>query len=267
MTLSLKSGVSVFICCLVPMLILNASVSSAQSHSCNATTLNNKVAPGSNFDLSLYSLTTPDDKTISSSSLESGYSSNWFYTDSSDGSMTFWCPSQGSATTHAEYPRSELHHHCDSSDSNKHWFVQSGSHKMFLQMRIDEQSTFDKMIIGQIFGADYDHPLLKMYWDSGQLYAEYRNDANGDQTKVVYEQDVNYQKFDFEFEAYDSLIKAFVNNEQLLSWNVSSYWTQSGNYFKSGNYIQTNEEGDYHTIVHTYCVQVYNSGACQTSPP
>ena len=64
--------------------------------------LNNAVAPCGNFNLTSYKLNTPDGKTIVGKKLTDDYTSQWFYTYAEDGSMTFYTPSNGSDTTHAQ---------------------------------------------------------------------------------------------------------------------------------------------------------------------
>ena len=74
--------------------------------------LNPLLPPGSNFDLSAWKIHTLDSNynyiEVNSAQLVAGYTSKWFYTDKSDGSMVFKVPSNGQPTTTATYPRVEL---------------------------------------------------------------------------------------------------------------------------------------------------------------
>ena len=73
------------------------------------------VAPGGNFDLSLWELQEPVGRagaptTILPAQLEgaSGFHDTYFFTDPTDGSMSFWDPEDGVTTANSNYPRSEL---------------------------------------------------------------------------------------------------------------------------------------------------------------
>ena len=74
------------------------------------------VAPGGNFDLSIWQLQLPVGSpgaptTIPSSQLRgaNGYTNPaYFFTDKNDGSMTFWAPEKGVTTPNSNYARSEL---------------------------------------------------------------------------------------------------------------------------------------------------------------
>src|ERR1700677_3742665 len=88
---------------------------SSTSLSGGAPRLNPDIAPGGNFDLSRWELQEPTGvrgtpTTIPPAQLEgaSGFQDAYFFTDPTDGSMTFWDPQNGATTTHSRYPRSEL---------------------------------------------------------------------------------------------------------------------------------------------------------------
>ena len=77
--------------------------------------LDPNVAPGGNFDLSLWELQEPVGSpaaptTILPAQLEgpNGYHDTYFFTDPTDGSMSFWDPENGVTTANSSYPRSEL---------------------------------------------------------------------------------------------------------------------------------------------------------------
>src|SRR5579859_717677 len=75
--------------------------------------LNPSLPPGKNFPLALWELQEPvgspgSPTTIGNTALESGFHDRYFYTDPTDGAMTFWDPANGVATANSSYPRSEL---------------------------------------------------------------------------------------------------------------------------------------------------------------
>src|SRR5258708_5862078 len=68
------------------------------------------VAPGGNFDLSVWQLQEPvgspgSPTTIPSSRLQgaNGFQDAYFYTDTRDGAMTFWAPEKGVTTPNSNY--------------------------------------------------------------------------------------------------------------------------------------------------------------------
>jgi hypothetical protein len=74
-----------------------------------------RVAPGGNFDLSLWALQEPvgapgRPKVIGPTRLvgPDGYQDEYFFTSPADGAMTFCDPENGVSTPHSHYPRSEL---------------------------------------------------------------------------------------------------------------------------------------------------------------
>src|SRR5258708_33209114 len=81
-----------------------------------AANLSTTVAPGGNFNLSVWSLQLPigspgSPTTIPPSQLQgsSGYTNpTYFWTDKNDGSMTFWDPEAGVTTPNSSFAGTEL---------------------------------------------------------------------------------------------------------------------------------------------------------------
>ena len=72
------------------------------------------LAPGGNFDLSVWELQEPvgspgSPTTISPAQLQgpNGFHDAYFFTDPTDGSMSFWDPENGVTTANSNYPRSD----------------------------------------------------------------------------------------------------------------------------------------------------------------
>src|ERR1700712_5465819 len=101
-----------------------------------ATTLNPNVSPGGNFNLAIWQLQLPvgspgSPTTIQPAQLKGagGYSNaSYFWTDKTDGSMTFWAPEKGVHTPHSSYARSELRE-MNSNGSAANWSL-AGTHKL-----------------------------------------------------------------------------------------------------------------------------------------
>ena len=111
--------------------------------------LSRSNTPGENFGVlsNFYlSLPTNDDDTVDAEDLADGYTSSYFYTDSSDGAMTFYVPKEGDA----KYPRCELREQCNPGSNEWNWDLKSGTHQLNGQYQVDEETTSDYFIIQQI---------------------------------------------------------------------------------------------------------------------
>ncbi|MCZ8517794.1 polysaccharide lyase family 7 protein [Paenibacillus filicis] len=94
----------------------NAAKSTSQGNESTPTNLKTSVAPGGNFDLSLWKLQLPIGtnphhiEEIHQSDLEGpdGFHNAYFYTDQTDGAMTFMDPPTGITTGGSKHLRSEL---------------------------------------------------------------------------------------------------------------------------------------------------------------
>ncbi|MGW5532465.1 polysaccharide lyase family 7 protein, partial [Streptomyces xanthochromogenes] len=128
------------------------------------------VAPGGNFDLSVWELQEPvgspgSPTTIPSSRLQgaNGFQDSYFYTDTRDGAMTFWAPEKGVTTPNSNYARSELREmNRDGSPAN--WSL-SGSHRLDATLRV--VSVTSNVCVGQIHlgtGGSSTKPLVELYY-------------------------------------------------------------------------------------------------------
>ena len=115
--------------------------------------LNPGIAPGGNFDLSHWELqlptgTTNHTTTISPKQLEgaSGYQSKFFFTNTTDGSMSFWDPENGVKTPNSNFARSELRE-MNSNGSAAAW-LPPGTHT--LSATVKSTLIPDHVAVGQI---------------------------------------------------------------------------------------------------------------------
>ncbi|WP_030984421.1 polysaccharide lyase family 7 protein [Streptomyces sp. NRRL WC-3744] len=131
------------------------------------------VAPGGNFDLSVWQLQEPvgspgKPTTIPSSRLQgaNGYQDAYFYTDTRDGAMTFWAPEKGVTTPNSKYARSELRE-MNRDGSAADWAL-SGNHRMSATLRV--VSVTKNVCVGQIHlgsGGSSTKPLVELYYHAG----------------------------------------------------------------------------------------------------
>ncbi len=98
-----SSSAIVYLRCFVLLFLLNLSANPVSAQDLDPT-----VPPGSNFDLSYWKLTRPNQQERDSDQLAGGFTVDGeFYTDPVSGAMVFWCPNDG-ATGGSTYPRNEL---------------------------------------------------------------------------------------------------------------------------------------------------------------
>ncbi|WP_107091480.1 polysaccharide lyase family 7 protein [Streptomyces sp. MMG1533] len=148
-----------------------------------------KVAPGGNFDLSVWQLQEPvgspgKPTTISSSRLQGpgGHQDAYFYTDTRDGAMTFWAPEKGVTTPNSKYARSELRE-MNRSGGAADWSLR-GSHRLSATLRV--VSVTSNVCVGQIHlgsGGSSTKPLVELYYRAnGDIVVGTENSPAGGQT-------------------------------------------------------------------------------------
>lgn len=217
--------------------------------SCSGGTgLNPNVPPGSNFNLGIWQLQLPSGSpgspdTISSSGLEGGYSSQYFYTDSSDGAMTFWTPEKGVTTPNSNFPRSELRE-MNANGTAANWRL-SGTHTLNATLRVTKVPS--SVAIGQIkIGSPLESgvttstkPTLEMYYrSSGDIVVGIENSPDGGQTPHTIANIPLGTKFTYQIKATGSTLTVTINGVA-HSWPLNPAFLPHGQYFKAGDYIQS----------------------------
>jgi alginate lyase len=219
-------------------------------------------APGKNFDLSYWNLQLPigsegDPEQISSKDLMKGYSSKYFYTDSTDGSMTFYDPEDGVTTAHSDYPRSEL---CELDADGKvaNWSPKSGNHEMSATVRATKIPSH--VVVGQIHlgtgTPSSTKPLLELYYASdGQISLGIEDSPAGGQSRYDIAKIPVGTKWGYVIGLSGSKITLKVN---LLTrtFTMPSSFDKEGMYFKAGNYDQSSGSGSAAAIVHFYALKL-----------
>jgi hypothetical protein len=149
------------------------------------------VAPGGNFDLSVWSLQLPigspgSPTTIAPAQLNGadGYTNpSYFWTDKNDGSMTFWDPEAGVTTPNSNYARTELRE-MNPNGSAADWAL-TGTHTLSATLRI--VSVTKSVCVGQIHvgsGGSSTKPLLELYYaPNGDITLGTEKSTAGGQTR------------------------------------------------------------------------------------
>lgn len=209
--------------------------------------LSTHVAPGGNFNLSVWSLQLPigsagSPDTISPSPLEgsSGFQDSYFYTNTTDGGMEFWDPESGVTTANSSYPRSELRE-MDSSGQDANWFPSGTTNTLSASLKVIKVP--DHVCVGQIHlgSGGSTKPLLELYYyKSGDVVlAIEQTPAGGNEVPYTVGKVSLGTKFSYKIGLSGSTISLSVNGGTTKTWQMSSTFDGYGMYFKAGDYDQS----------------------------
>jgi Alginate lyase len=232
-------------------------------------TLNAQVAPGGNFDLSLWELQepvgTPGSPTVvSPGALEgpNGFQDMYFHTDPTDGAMMFWDPENGVATPHSQYPRSELSER-SASGRSADWPI-VGINRLSAIVEIVEVP--DRVCFGQIHvGAPIrpgltvsTKPLLELYCTaSGAIVLGIEDSPEGHQTLYDITRVPLLKKFSYTIQLTGTRTIALTVDGATSTYEVPASFSGYGMYFKAGDYDQTaGPDGSVGATVKFYALQV-----------
>jgi hypothetical protein len=228
--------------CLFILLITNfCSLSYAQNPS---------LPPSSNFDLSAWKLQTLDTglnfTEIQPAVLTNGYSTSFFYTDPSDGSMVFRVPSNGTPTSGSTYPRVELRQLTNGAN----WILNDpNEHYLTAQCKVlAVADAKPQTIIGQIHGSNTVSEMLKLRWTGykpGQCYVEARfksNNASMAEYGVTLASGLSLgDLITYTITMQNGTVNCTVNGTTGTQTYTPDVWTLTdAYYFKAGNYLQYN---------------------------
>lgn len=211
-----------------------------------AAALNPDVAPGGNFNLSVWELQLPigsagDPTMIPPSELEGadGYTNPaYFWTDKTDGSMTFWDPESGVTTPNSDYPRCELRE-MNSDGSAANWAL-GGDNTLSAQLRI--VSVTSHVCVGQVHlgtGGTSTKPLLELYYyNNGDIYAGIEDSPSGGQTEYYITNVALGVHWTYVINVNGYTINLTVNGST-TSYSIPSSFDAYNMYFKAGDYNQS----------------------------
>jgi Alginate lyase len=212
----------------------------------SAASLDPTVAPGGNFNLSVWSLQLPigspgSPTTIPPSQLKgaSGYTNPaYFWTDKNDGSMTFWDPESGVTTPNSSYARSELRE-MNANGSAADWSL-SGTHKLSATLRI--VSVTKNVCVGQIHlgsGGSSTKPLLELYYHSnGDVVLGLEKSPDGGQNTYTLTNVPLGTQWSYVIAIVGGKIQITVNGNT-KSYSIASGFNAYRQYFKAGSYNQS----------------------------
>ncbi|AYV78394.1 MAG: hypothetical protein Edafosvirus11_29 [Edafosvirus sp.] len=248
--------------------------------------LNPSKPPGSNFNLGIWELDLPvksgtSIEIIPGTELTAGYTSEYFYTDKTDGSMVFWCPATGAATPNSHFPRSELRETGNGTD----WPLLSGTHILNATCKVTLLPKTKGIYIGQIHGDNAsDNPqICKLLWTiDNKITVQIQNDSKPG-TEITYPMGscILGQKI-----SYTLSMTSNGNNTSTLAASVtvndstgkpittamsyvykSTYWNNQKYYFKAGDYVQeTTTSGTDAGQVQFYALNVTHTATATPTP-
>jgi Alginate lyase len=210
-----------------------------------ATALNPSVAPGGNFNLSIWELQLPTGSpgsptTILPSQLQgaNGYQNpSYFWTDKNDGSMTFWDPESGVTTPNSSYARTELRQ-MNSDGTAADWAL-AGNHTLSAELRV--VSVTSNVCVGQVHlgsGGTSTKPLLELYYHSnGNIYLGTENSPSGGQTLHYITNVALGVHWTYVINVNGNMINLTVNGSK-TSYSIPTSFNAYHQYFKAGDYNQ-----------------------------
>ncbi len=230
--------------------------------------LDPSVAPGGNFDLSLWELQEPvgspgSPTTFTSSQLEgaNGHQDTYFFTDPTDGSMSFWDPENGVTTANSNYPRSELRE-MTASGAAANW-LSPGTHT--LSATVKATLIPSHVAVGQIHlgtgTPSSTKPLLELFYASnGDISMNIeQSPAGGNEIPYPAGNVPLGTAWSYVIGLSGETISLVVNGGTPQSWTMSSTFDQEGMYFKAGDYDQSvGTDGTIGAKVQFYALQIFH---------
>jgi hypothetical protein len=226
------------------------------------------VAPGGNFDLSLWELQEPvgspgSPTTISPAQLvgPKGYRDSYFFTSATDGSMTFWDPENGVTTANSNYPRCELRE-MTAAGAEANWPA-TGTNT--LKATLKSTMIPDHVAVGQIHlgtgTPSSTKPLLELfYYASGSIVlALEQTPAGGNEVHTTVGNAPLGTPWSYEIGLSGATLRLSINGGATQTFAVSPTFDQENMYFKAGDYDQSaGTNANVGALVQFYALGVYH---------
>jgi hypothetical protein len=201
------------------------------------------VAPGGNFDLSLWELQLPIGSANSPTVIPplqlkgpNGFQDTYFFTDPTDGSMTFWDPENGVTTGGSDYPRSELREMTEAG-AYADW-QSSGTNTLSATLKVTRVP--DHVCVGQIHTSG-SKPLLELYYYSngGIVLGIEQTPAGGNEVPHTLGNVPLGMPWSYVIGLSGSSIALTLGGGPTQKFTMPSSFDGQGMYFKAGDYDQT----------------------------
>lgn len=173
-----------------------------------------------------------------------GLQDDYFFTDKTDGAMTFWAPETGVTTPHSRFPRSELRElNADGSKAN--WAL-VGTNTMSATLAVTQVP--NHVCVGQIHcGTPLQSglttttkPLLELYYyRNGDIKLGIENSPAGGQTQHFITNVQLGTRFNYVIQLTGQGSIILDLNGATHTFTMPSSFAGYGEYFKAGNYNQS----------------------------
>jgi hypothetical protein len=245
-TVGIGAGLLALALLSVPTVGVAAAGPAAAATAPSAAALNPNVAPGGNFDLSHWELQLPvgspgSPTTIPASQLQgpNGFQDSYFFTNKTDGSMSFWDPENGVTTPNSKYARSELREM--NADGSPAAWLAPGTHTLSATVKatqIPSHVAVGQIHLGQNSGST--KPLLELfYYSSGAIEIGIEQTPAGGNEVLHQVTSVPLgTQWSYVIGLSGSKISLTVNGKN-YSYTASSSFNGYTMYFKAGDYDQS----------------------------
>ncbi len=211
--------------------------------------LDPKLPPGKNFDwLSAFKLQTMTASLafveVKAETLVNGFTSKYFYTDSTDGSMVFFTPSNGGTSGGSQYPRTELRQ----TGFGANWkLTDTTTYVMTASCKVTKAPSANPTVtIGQVHGSADNSELVELEWNGNsagncKVSAMFQtNNSAGSNYFVQLAGGLSLGSLvTYEFQMKKGVLTVTVNGKSgTQTYTTQYYGTTDGYYFKAGNYLQ-----------------------------
>jgi Alginate lyase len=214
----------------------------------DAGNLDPNIAPGGNFDLSVWELQEPvgspgSPTTIAPAQLQgpTGFHDAYFFTDPTDGAMSFWDPENGVTTANSTYPRSELRE-MTTSGAAADWPA-TGTNTLSATLKATQIP--DHVAVGQIHlgtGAPSStKPLLELfYYATGAIVVGIeQTPAGGNEVQNPAGNVPLGTKWSYVIGLSGNNITLVIDGGATQTFTMSATFNQENMYFKAGDYDQS----------------------------
>lgn len=219
--------------------------------------LNPAVAPGGNFALDHWSITTAEDSSGGNSGKPvtaqprrlagpAGYQSKLFHTET-DGSMAFVTPINGAAAGGSTHPRTELREQLVPGKTTPNW-DQYGTSILDATLKIVSVPAKDNsVIIGQVHGYNV-APLVLLYYvykpatGLGTLYVKYQDTPEQGPKRKVFALTQTLklnETFRYQIRVANGVASTSFNDGAPASVTLDASWANETFYFKAGSYLRS----------------------------
>jgi hypothetical protein len=210
--------------------------------------LNPGLAPGGNFDLTVWELQEPigapgAPTTILPAQLSgaNGFQDMYFFTDPSDGSMSFWDPENGVTTANSKYPRSELRE-MTAAGKPADW-PSTGTNTLSATVKVTQVP--DHVAVGQIhLGSGTPtstKPLLELFYhaDGSIVLAIEQTPAGGNEVPHPVGNVPLGTQWSYVIGLSGNTITLIIDGGATQSFAMDASFNPYNMYFKAGDYDQS----------------------------